>query len=344
MGYRQRKFVRAKQLVFFNNKGGVGKTTLAYNTAIQFAKKGFRTVLVDLDPQCNLTRLALGYEYYENTLYSHIHKTIYDVLEGIIVGGSDVDYGTQFEPLGNVNENLFLLRGDTKLYKYENILPIAFNLAAGGNPSGFFQTSAIERFLRAKGMDDDVDIFVIDTSPSLNSLNQTIILGSDYFVVPLMPDAFSLQGIENMGEVFTEWKQKWKNTARAMSTGIETQYVLDGEGLFIGYIMNSFNVYAEHAIRDHQKWIEQVPEKVRDNLSQRHSKNGLVIDTCKEPLANLQDFGRLPGISQETGQAIFDIAESQVANYQQGSKDLIDKAGKEFDELSNKILDILDKY
>ncbi|MFA5248831.1 MAG: ParA family protein [Patescibacteria group bacterium] len=54
------KFARTKKLLFTNNKGGVGKTTLAFNCAMSFAKQGYKTVLVDLDPQCNLSRLSLG--------------------------------------------------------------------------------------------------------------------------------------------------------------------------------------------------------------------------------------------------------------------------------------------
>jgi len=87
------KYARTKKLVFFNNKGGVGKTTLAFNCAVEFAQRGYKTVLVDLDPQCNLSRLALGDEYYENTIFSATSKTIYDVLSGVVRGGGDVDGG-----------------------------------------------------------------------------------------------------------------------------------------------------------------------------------------------------------------------------------------------------------
>ena len=65
-----RKFPRPKKLVFCNNKGEVGKTTLAFNCAVNFARKGFKTVLIDLDPQCNLTLQSLGINFYEETLFS----------------------------------------------------------------------------------------------------------------------------------------------------------------------------------------------------------------------------------------------------------------------------------
>jgi cellulose biosynthesis protein BcsQ len=188
-------FTRTKKVAFFNNKGGVGKTTLAFNTAVEFAKKGYKTVLIDLDPQANLTRLALGDDYYENTLFSG-NKTVYDVLKGVIQGGTDIDLSATFEPAKDSTGNLFLLRGDLRLSEYENILSTGYNAAAAGQQLGYFQTSAIDRFLREKGFSDEVDIFVIDTSPNLGLINRVILLGIDYFVVPVMPDAFSLQGIE----------------------------------------------------------------------------------------------------------------------------------------------------
>ena len=93
------KFTRTKKLLFANNKGGVGKTTLAFNCAMYFAKQGYKTVLVDLDPQCNLSRLALGDNQYEKTLFSSTEKDIHDVLKGVIEGGSDIDLSVPFIPV-----------------------------------------------------------------------------------------------------------------------------------------------------------------------------------------------------------------------------------------------------
>lgn len=338
------KFSRSKKLVFFNNKGGVGKTTLSFNTAVKFANKGYKTVLVDLDPQCNLTRLALGEEYYDNTFFSYGSKTIYDVLKGVINGGADIDTDFTFEQAKGAPKNLFLLRGDMRLSEYENILATGYNSAAAGQQIGYFQTSAIDRMLRETGMAQEVDIFVIDTSPTLGLLNRVILLGCDYFVVPLMPDALSLQGIENLGNMLATWKKNWRDTGRALATNVENQYVLNGEGLFIGYILNSYNVYGHRPIKDHQKWIQQIPLKVEQHLSKKHCRNGLVAKSSANSLQDIQDYGRLPAITHENGIAIFNIDPSQAEATQYGTMENITKANQEFETLSEKILTILNEY
>jgi chromosome partitioning protein len=337
------KFPRSKKIIFANNKGGVGKTTLAFNCAVAFAEKGYKTVLVDLDPQCNLSRLFLGEEYYIKNLFSVNEKTIADVLKGVVEGGSDVDLTVQFIPNKTI-PNLSLLKGDINLSVYESLLITAYGQAAAGQQIGYFQTSAIDRFLREKGLAEQVDIFVIDTSPSLGLLNQMILLGSDYFIVPVMPDAFSVQGIENLGTIYERWKTNWKISAKALSGNTETKFVLQGDPLFIGYIVNSYNVYGEQPIADHRAWMEKIPSKVQEYLSQKHCRNGLVVASWKNPLQIVQDYGRIPAKCQELGVAIFNLNPALIADHHQGTKENIEKSKEEFSSLSSNILKILDNY
>lgn len=338
------KFARSKKLLFANNKGGVGKTTLAFNVAMLFAKRGYKTALIDLDPQCNLSRLAIGDEQYANTLFSSTYRDVYDVLKGVIEGGSDIDLSVPVLPVSNGDGNLFLLKGSVNLSLYENILVSAYGQAASGQQIGYFQTSAIDRFLRERGLHDEIDIFVIDTSPSLSLLNQIIFLGADYFVVPMMPDAFSVQGIENLGTVFEKWKQNWKVTGKALSGNTENKFVLQGDGLFIGYVINAYNVYGKQPIKDHRHWIEEIPLKVKQYLSEKHGRNGLVEKSWKEPLAEIQDYGRIPAKCQEIGSAIFNLDPDLVEDIHIGTKENIEKSKEEFGYLAGAIADILAAY
>lgn len=338
------KFSRTKKLLYANNKGGVGKTTLAFNCAVSFAKQGYKTVLVDLDPQCNLSRLALGDNFYEKTLFSSSEKDIYNVLKGVVEGGTDINLNIPFIPISNSEGNLSLMKGSINLSLYETILVTAYGQAAAGQQLGYFQTSAIDRFLREKGMKEEVDIFIIDTSPSLSLLNQIIFLGADYFIVPMLPDAFSVQGIENLGSIFEKWKQNWKVTGKALSGNTESKFVLSGDGLFIGYIVNSYNVYGKQPIKDHQHWIEEIPKKVKQYLSEKHGRNGLVEQSWRTPLAEIQDYGRIPAECQEFGGAIFDLDPELIDEIQMGTKENIQKAREEFTKLSDRILKILSAY
>lgn len=338
------KFPRTKKLLFANNKWGVWKTTLAFNCAVKFAEQWYKTVLIDLDPQCNLSRLAIWDDFYEKTLFSTTDTDVYDMLKWVIEWWSDIDLSTPFIPVNEWNGNLSLLKWSINLSLYENILVNAYWSAAAGNRLWYFQTSAIDRFLRERWLSDEVDIFVIDTSPSLSLLNQIIFLWSDYFVVPMMPDAFSVQWIENLWTVFERWKTNWKNTWKALSGNTENKFILSWEWLFIWYVVNSYNVYAKKPIKDHDHWIQEIPKKIKSSLSEKHCRNGLVEKSWQSPLAVVQDYWRIPAKCQELGIAIFDLDPSIIDDIQIGTKENIEKSKEEFKALTDNILQILSTY
>ncbi len=338
------KFARPKKLVFCNNKGGVGKTTLAFHCAVDFSKKGYKTALVDLDPQCNLTLQTLGHTFYEENLFSGTIKTIFDVLKPKIEGKGDVDTGI---PLQHVRENLFILPGDVQLSLFENLLINGFTEAAAGNLRGYSDTSAIDRYLNTRGAADGIDIFVIDTSPSLGILNRIVFLGAEYFIFPLTPDSYSVQGIKNLGTVFEGWKKQWHNTAKAVAVSGSTpsDHVLKGDALFIGYINNAFNIYSQRVVRRQRDWTDIIPEEVKKYLSEKHGRNGLVEKSWKSSIGLTQDYGQLPAISMENHLAIQEFDRTRVNELNlEGTKQLQEKAVKEIDSLTNNVIEVLSKY
>jgi chromosome partitioning protein len=339
------KFIRTKKLVLFNNKGGVGKTTISYNIATLLAEMGYKTVLIDLDPQCNLSSLALG-EDFSNNLLSPLHKNIYNVLSGIIKGGADIDLSVNFQKVGN-SGNLHILPGSMLLSEYENVLSSSYNEATSGQERGFFVTSAIDRFLSYKGLKDEIDIFIIDTSPILGLLNKIIFLGSDYFVTPLMPDSFSVQGIENLGNMFESWKDNWKKTAKilAKDKAISHDKVLDGEGLFAGYIVNSYNQYGRKPIKNNEEWITKIPTFVKKYLSEKHSRNGLVEKSWRSCLGLIKDGGQLSPLSQIAHKAMFNLnPKTDNFEWAVGTEENLVQIKEEFQNLVNNLLEVLNKY
>lgn len=338
-------YPRAKKVLFCNNKGGVGKTLLSFNVGVFLAKKGYKVGLIDLDPQCNLSRLCIGQDFEETNLVSENRKNIYDVIKGIVEGGSDIDTSIDLEKTRY--DNLYILPGSSELSYFESILSNAYNLAASGQRLGYFQTSGIDRFLLDKEVENNFDIFIIDTGPSLGILNQIIYLGMDYFVVPLMPSVFSLQGIEKISKAFDSWKKTWEITAIALSkrntNNIESRLVLSGKGLFIGYILNSYNQYSKKPIKEHQEWINKIKVEIVRYFSVTHTINGL-SKVIVEPLEIIKDYGQLPALCERTGEAIFDLDPKEVSKLKSGTLDNVKLAKEQFESLGEKILAILEKY
>ncbi|MBU1089388.1 ParA family protein [Patescibacteria group bacterium] len=336
------KFSRTKKLVFCNNKGGVGKTTIAYHIACSFADKGYKTLMVDLDPQCNLTLHALGIGFFEENLFSKEKKTIYDVVRGFTEGETGIDL--EIKPQ-SIRENLFIVPGDMDLVLFEEEIPGALGSAAAGNPRGFLITSAIDRFLTKKSFEEELDIIIIDTSPSLGPLNRITLLGADFFVVPATPDVFSVQGIENLGKVFSSWKETWRDTGKSTARRdekISSSHVLSGEGLFAGYIINSYRQYTQ-PIKIHRDWMEKIKEKVKVFLSEKHCRNGLVTQTV-EQLGNIKNYGKIASVAQDKVCAMFDLQESDLPKRDEGTISNLKMSKKEFDILSENILEVLKNY
>lgn len=334
------KFIRTKKLVFLNNKWWVGKTTIAYNTAIKFAQKWYKTVLIDLDPQCNLSRLALS-ENFDMSLFWWNNNNIYWVLKSIIEWGWDINTSIIFQ---EIRENLSILPWSLKLSWYQDLLITAYNQASWWQEIWYFQTSALQRFLQEKWLDEQIDIFIIDVSPSLDLLNRIILLGADYFITPLNPDAFSLQWIENLWNTLETWKKNWQNTWKALARWIANDKVLNGEWLFIWYIVNSYNQYNKQAIKSHSEWVSKIPESVKKYLSEKHCKNWLVEKSWKKSLANLKDFWELPTDWQIKSKAIFELTPWLDFKSVKWTNENLDLSKEQFEELFQNIVNILEKY
>ncbi len=198
---------------FFNNKGGVGKTTLSTNLAAKFARSGHRVLLIDADPQCNATLLTLGEERVA-TLYgiqesSHVWHTLLNVLEPFEHGDSTINTAITPAPAADNRFRVDVLPGHPRLGLLEDKLSDAWQKSLAGDIEGLRRTGWFGTLCDA--MTQRYDYCFVDLGPSLGALSRTVLLGSDCFVTPLSADVFSIVGLRNIGDWLGNWLSLYRS-------------------------------------------------------------------------------------------------------------------------------------
>lgn len=275
-----------KTIAIFNNKGGVGKTTFCANLATHFAQKHDKRVLVlDLDPQANITHYMLGDEvasdviapYYDRTI-AKVESTIVDAFDNYEVGESTVN--TNITPILCERFEVHLIAGNPFLASYEDILSKKWNeLSDPDNVSGMRISNWIYTILRAN--ENNFDYALIDLSPSLGAINRTALLASDYFISPMSCDIFSLVAIKNIRQWFDKWIPYYNSRFENFET--EKHHILERlqadlksrvtiDHGFVGYTLQSYisrkdaegNVRTTHS---YQRIIDNFEPEIESNLS-----------------------------------------------------------------------------
>ncbi|CAN7768010.1 AAA family ATPase [Paenibacillus sp. LjRoot153] len=203
-----------KTVIFFNNKGGVGKTTLAVNIAsfLQLVKNK-RVLLVDADPQSNSTQMILSEEHWER-IYSPDSRetTLLSFMEPISLGEPTLDLTHVPFPKEGNRFGIDLIPGHPRLSLLEDKLSNSWNDCSAGDPGGFRVTNWMN--LLKSHFANDYDLIIFDVGPSLGALNRSILLNSDAFITPMGCDIFSLMGVQNM----SEWINSWETIYRSALT------------------------------------------------------------------------------------------------------------------------------
>jgi len=224
------------KIALFNHKGGVSKTTTTFNLGWMLASKGKRVILVDTDPQCNLTGMVLGFstkkeleEVYEDN--QHIKAGLAPAFESQPRSIEAVECISVEK-----QDGLFLLPGHVGLAEYEVTLGIAQEL------SGSIQTlknlpGSISELLNKTAARFSADYILIDMSPSLSSINQNLLVTSDFFILPTIPDFFSVMAIDSLAAILPKW-HKWAEKASEFKLLKEAAYPFPKvTPLFLGTII-----------------------------------------------------------------------------------------------------------
>ncbi|RZT59411.1 AAA domain-containing protein [Microcella alkaliphila] len=297
-----------ESIAFFNNKGGVGKTTLVCNLAHYLAtEQQKRVVLVDLDPQCNSTQLVLTSEqcaalYWpdeafinaldggDSAVWDSMHgvSTIYDAVRPLEEGDATSD---PVQPLSATTNRFMidLVPGHPRMSVFEDKLGQWFAEASAGDVAGLRKTLWLRQIIEE--LEPKYDVVLFDLGPSLGALNRSVLASAKNFVTPMGADIFSVVALRNIAEWIVQWARLYRQGVKLCETnnpgavdrfGIPSEVAVD-KG-FIGYTVQQYSTVTirgeRRATVAYDQILSQVPSQVERHLSGM-SKPGLELSHLK---------------------------------------------------------------
>ncbi len=299
-------------VTFFNNKGGVGKTSLVYHLAWMLSepKLGHRVLACDLDPQSNLTAMFLDEDRLED-LYEGANSkaalpsphTIFECVKPLMEVGDLASPNLQ-----NISDSLKLIPGDLALAGFEDLLSAEWPHAMGstGLYRPFRVLTAFAAVMQDGARQMDASIILADVGPNLGALNRSALIATDYVVVPVGTDLFSLRGLRNLGPTLRGWRADWK---KRLGNWPEPDFDLPaGRMEPIGYVAQQHGVRLDRPVRAYDMWINRIPEEYAKQLFEKAEGPYPETPTLdKSALATIKHYRSLVPLAQEAHKPIFKL-------------------------------------
>ena len=322
-------------LTFFNNKGGVGKTSLVYHLSWIFSEMGKRVVAIDLDPQANLTSAFLPEEtlevLWDADLILPKASTIYQCVKPLMEVGDIQEPVTQ-----RIRSTLHLVPGDLALAGFEDFLSQEWpnSLGSGNLLRAFRVLTAFWIVAQRAAQQHQADLILADVGPNLGAINRSALIGSDHVVIPLAADLFSLQGLRNLGPTLRKWRLDWKK--RLENWPSPTFPLPEGKMATLGYLVQQHSERLSRPVKAYDRWAARIPGVYRESvLSDKSTPPLMGADPfC---LARLKHYRSLIPMAQEARKPIFQLtaADGAIGSHSYG----VQEARKDFNSLAQIILD-----
>ena len=292
-----------KVVALFNNKGGVGKTTLVYHLAWMYQLLRVPVVAIDLDPQANLTAAFLPEERLDELwLGEGDASTIAGVVQPLLDRLGDI----RDPPLEAIDTQLALIPGDLALSAFEDRVAEAWPRCLDDKPAeardGFRVTSAFYRAAERAARACRAELVLVDVGPSLGSLNRAALVACDYVVVPLGADLYSLVGLRNLGPTLESWRKGWRTR---LSGQVPPDLVLpSGDMRPIGYVILQHAVRRDRPVKAYQRWAERIPSVYHEKILGSPLPDP---DNGDDPhqLASLKHYRSLMPLAQDAHKPMF---------------------------------------
>lgn len=314
---------------FFNNKGGVGKTSLVYHLAWMYSDLGIRVVAADLDPQANLTAAFLEEDRLEELWPDGDHPlSIFGSIQPLLRGIGDIA-----DPhLEHIEENLGILVGDLGLSGFEDELSSVWPDCMDRKERAFRVISAFWRIMQSAASNHQADIILMDLGPNLGAINRAALISADYVVVPLSPDLFSLQGLRNLGPTLRRWREEWNERIGKNPVDLKLP---SGFMRPVGYIVMQHSVRLDRPVKAYDRWIERIPDVYRNAVLGEPGESNISVVDDPHCLALLKHYRSLMPLAQEAHKPMFHLkpADGAIGAHVQA----VQAANHDFNNLAQEI-------
>lgn len=296
-----------RSIAFFNNKGGVGKTTLLCNLAAYIAlRKKKRVLVVDADPQCNATQLMLSEEDVFNIYDNSNAFTVYSIIHPLSIGKG---YSRVLTPTRVSDFGVDLIAGDPRLALKEDLLSKDWQDATGGDVRGM-RTSYL--FTELLNRCENYDFVFFDMGPSLGSINRSVLLSSEYFLSPMSIDIFSLKAVENISAAIIEWDRKLANgLGQVAKSDLSDLPASHGFNIkFAGYVAQQYiqkttSGGKKKAVDSYERIMKRIPKTIQTYFVEKlRFQNGSGVNYEIGTIPNL--YSLIP-MSQTARKPIFEL-------------------------------------
>lgn len=297
-----------RTIAFFNNKGGVGKTTLVYHVAWMCAELDQRVLAVDLDPQANLTTMFFTEDYLEmlwpeDDRNQSILSCISPIMEGVgdIVGA----------PLQQIRQGIHLLPGDLGLSQFEDKLSDSWPRCLVGDKAAFRVTTAFYRIIHHAVEAINADIVLMDIGPNLGAINRASLLASDHVVMPLTPGLFSLQGLRNLGPTIYSWRDSWLKMLNAKPADLDIP-MPTGAMKPAGYVVMQHVERKNRPVKAYQQWVSKIPQ-VYETCVLRRTHRVESPDSDPNRIGFIKNYQSLMPLAEDARKPIFKLTPADGA-------------------------------
>lgn len=296
----------ATRIAIFNHKGGVGKTTLTVNIAIALAQAGNKVLLVDADPQCNLTSHVIEESVVNDLLDKSDTKkgqTIWTAVRPVVEGEGDVAFVQPFEL---ATPGVYLVAGDIRLSEYESELNDFWNQCWQRKLKGFRGLTAISRLIDQICQKHKIDYVFYDAGPNIGPLNRSVLLDCDYFIPAVACDLFSLRALKTLGRTLAQWVVDWQAISKIAPKDTP---VFPGQPTLLGYIPQGFKIYAGTIASQQSSYLHRIDRGIQTDIVEvlRKADPELAPTGAGRSLGEVKHFGVLVTAAQKKGSALFQV-------------------------------------